>query len=200
MAVNDVYRVAAQYNGVNGDSINVYHWRMIIEGGGGEQDVLEDIDARLGGLYSAVNDQISDSQTPIGAEVDNITQGTKVGFTNDWAVALGSGGANDDVLPVQSTALVLGLTPVLRVQGRKYLPPFTESATVGGVWTAAIIADLDAYADLYTQPFVSGNNNTYDAGVQQRSNGALGDFIVFTGKKLIINPRTQRRRYFRVGS
>lgn len=201
MAVNDVYRVGVtNFTQTAEEQVNVYHWQMIVAADDSDAAVLQDFDARIGSLYSAVQEDISNVITFGNAEVDNITQGTKVGNTSDWATALGNGGQIGDVLPLQVTALVIGTTNVLRVQGRKYLPTYGENGSVGGTWDPDVVINMAAFGELWISTFVSGNGNTWASGVQARSNGALGDFTRFNGFKTQPIPRTQKSRYLTEGS
>lgn len=202
MAINDVYRVAAKLETLVGsdEQVNVFYWQWVA-GTGQEADVLLEMDARLGALYSAINDHVTDGLRYVGAEIDNLTQDSKVGFIDDWASAIGTGGANDEPLPVQCTALVLGLTAKLRVQGRKYLPLFTEAASVGGSWSGAVLIALQDFLDLWVAAFLGNQGNTYQPGTQNfGTGGTLGPFNPFIGSKVINQPRTQKSRYFGKGS
>lgn len=202
MAQGDVYRVAAQLLTVVGsdEQVNVFHYQQV-GGGQDESDVVSDMDARLGGLYSAINAHVTEGLRYVGAEIDNVTKGTKAGFATDWAAALGTGDAVDEALPPQVTALILGRTLKLRVQGRKYLPLFTEAANLAGNWAPAVMISLGEFADLYVTFFVGGSGNSYSPGTMGRSpSGGLGDFTSFVESKVIAQARTQKSRYFAAGS
>lgn len=201
MAINDIYRAAAQMKLLDdSEQVNVFYWKQ--EGGNApDQDVLTDIDQRMGGIWTPVQPDIHEGLTFIGSEIDNLTQQTKVGFATDYAAALGTGGANGDPLPAQNTLLVLGITQKLRTQGRKYLPTYDETATVGGIWVAGVLTNADAFAVQWTGFFAGPSGNSYRAGVVSLSPGGVpGDFNGFINHKIIPVPRTQKSRYLGVGS
>ncbi len=201
MAINDVYRAAAQMKLLDdSEQVNVFYWKQ--EGGNApDQDVLEDIDQRLGSIWTPVQDDIVAGLSFIGAEVDNLTQQTKVGFASDYAAALGTGGENGDPLPAQVTLLVLGITQKLRTQGRKYLPTYGEPSTLGGIWVPAVLTNADAFAVQWTGFFAGNSGNSYRAGVVSLSAGGIpGDFNGFINHKVVPIPRTQKSRYIGEGS
>ncbi len=201
MAINDVYRAAAQMKLLDdSEQVNVFYWKQ--EGGNApDQDVLTDIDNQLGVIWTTVQEDIVEGLSFIGAEVDNLTQGTKVGFASDYAGVLGTGGEVADPLPAQVTLLVLGITQKLRTQGRKYLPTYGEPSTLGGIWVPAVLTRADEFAVAYTSFFAGVSGNSYRAGVVSLSQGGVpGDFNGFINHKVVPIPRTQKSRYIGSGS
>lgn len=201
MAINDIYRCAAQMKLLDdSEQVNVFYYKQEA-GTAPDQQVLTDIDTQMGVIWTTVVDDIVEGLNFIGVEVDNLTQQTKVGFGSDYAAILQSGNNENDPLPAQVTLLVLGITQKLRTQGRKYLPTYGENNTIGGIWTAQTLTNAAAFAAAYVAFFVGASGNSYRAGTVHLSGGSIpGDFNGFINNKIMPVPRTQKSRYLGVGS
>lgn len=148
MAVNqnDILEIAAvhTYNGVD-EVINVWHVRRSVAGSSTESDTDEDIQGGMRDLYTTIESSISSDVVTVELRWRNITQNGPtrfIAFNNTYTGGLGTG----DMLPPGVAALLIMRTGTVGVQGKKYLPPFTEPSNNGGTLIGVGAVDMNNLA------------------------------------------------------
>lgn len=197
MAISDgdVVRITCKWTFRSGDVQNVYHMRVDTTGPVDNEDFLDEIAADMDSMYDDVHTYIANDVTYDTIEVYNVTGEEYIGET-DWPVKT-VGAASGDVLPAQVSALALFNTATLRSQGRKFLPPMTESNTnaYGEVEATTLTAIASFIADVLLQK--SGVNWTGHMGNYNYDLIRFAQWISGVARDIFA---TQRRRYAGSGS
>lgn len=127
------------------EQINVWNAKVAVAGGGSENDFNDDLLEMLGGMYAIVESDISDRVAVTEIRWRNVTDDGPTIFV-PWAGTYTGGTGSGDALPPQVAALLLLRTGVKGVQGRKYLPTYTEPTQSGGILTAGTLGRLQTFA------------------------------------------------------
>lgn len=198
MTVNplDVLRVSARqtYNNSINDIVGVYHYRS--EGPAEtEATTLLNLAVVIEALYIAINARVGAGVVYEEVTVQNITQDVVLGNTPWPTLTFGILAAQQ--LPSPVAALVVGVTGVPQVQGRKYLGGFTEDDQNVSIVSGTLLTALANFGVQYIAQKVVGGV-TYTPFVRQVAlPNALHPLI---GAKAIAVFRTQRRRTLGRGS
>lgn len=185
----DVLRVAAKMTCVSGDVQNVYHYRFTGTNGADALTVLGDIAEGLEVAYGEIQPALHSSLTFDSIDGYNVTRDEPMG-TVDWP-DLTVGGASGQPLPPQVSALCLFGTGTARSQGRKFLPPMTESETDGnGAITLGTLGSILGYAETLLD-LITVAHGYVQAG---NWNQALARFAPWVTAQAVDHFRTQRRR------
>ncbi|MCK4627304.1 MAG: hypothetical protein KAV00_18470 [Phycisphaerae bacterium] len=124
---------------------NVFHARVIANGGGAWADVADDMAEYAADIYAEILPIMTNAMDTFQLNLQNLTQVTTIGAYS-WAAPL-TGGSAADYLATGLAVLTWGRTYKPRVQIRKYWGVFTEAAMTDGVWLAATVNDcVDAMA------------------------------------------------------
>jgi hypothetical protein len=142
---------------------NVYHVINAGAAASADADFLTAVELWLSDMYDWMSTAISDQVTPVDIVCDVVEfQGgkvvtvTQVG-TIPWTTWGGGTGAADP-LP-SGTAMVVNLvTGLSGVQGRKYLPYFTESHQSGGIFAGGTLTLAASYLTDLLAGFLEGAN------------------------------------------
>lgn len=194
-ADNDILRVVAKMSIDGNDVQNVYHLRADVTSDPGDATVLSEIADYLDDAYAQVNGTFDGDLTYDSIAVWNVSTDTFIGETT-WPVRT-SGGSATDMLPIQTSPIVLFGTNVNRSQGRKFLPPMTEgNCEADGTPTAATHTVLGNYA----AAILAGVTGTGWDGIPGNWNEAKARFVDWVYATIKDFFATQRRRYRASGS
>lgn len=145
MAVNDIYRMAVEGIGPNGQElVNVFHYRQ--EGLGGDDAGEELINAWQEDVQALFLDCFSASVALVNISVRNLTQPT---LGTDRPVSPAEPGSiSGDSLPPTSAAVITWLTGLIgrRHRGRTYIWPAGESSQTGGQISGGYDTTLGLFA------------------------------------------------------
>jgi hypothetical protein len=164
----DILRIVASFLWTDGN-VNQNVFNVEVSGGGGpypDTDVVDDAEDWLDDMYLNIVNNMSDEID--GNEVivykwDTIGQDWDEVGSQSWTY---DPAGTDDQLPRGVAALVRLWTTDPDVQGKKYIPGFTENAVADGLFGAGIITNLLAFAADWYLPFVgAGSGATFTPGV-----------------------------------
>jgi hypothetical protein len=192
---NDVIRIVAKMTLPAGVVQNVYHYRFSGTSGGEGIDLLTDIAERLDEAYAEIQPALPTTLQFASIEGFNVTRDEPCGEV-DWP-NLTAGGGSGQSLPPQTSALVLFNTGTARSQGRKYLPPMTETESEGGgTLTSGVQGAIADFALALLQVLTTGHGYV----IPGNYNKALGRFAPWVSAIVQGFLRTQRRRVYGVGA
>ena len=191
----DIVRVTCKFLLLGEDVQNVFHIQN--QGAGSVDDgsahVL--IMLRREDGYNELVPLLSENFIFETFETFNITQDKPMQETN-W-IELVDGDKIDQVLPKQTSALMLFPTGSARSQGRKYIGGFTEdSNAVGAVPSPALVTALTACLDAWLEPWIVGTG-TFNFGNYRKEPLRFAEWLSGFAREVW---RTQRRRATGVGS
>lgn len=189
--VGDVIRATAvlKQSGTD-DLVNVYHVRITTDPGASNDDeCVEDISNILELAYGHLNGSLPTSLVYDHIDFQNITKNEEMPSVN-WA-SLGTGGGAADAPSPQVASLVVYKVGIPGVQGRKYLPCFTEGLLDEGAITAGGVALLDGFVVRTVGIKVGGNGWQIEFGIRREGDGSFHPYI--SGRPIPFT-RTQRRR------
>jgi hypothetical protein len=195
----DIIRVTANmsWNAGADQVVNTYHTKAnLFSGNYSDASVHTAIADALDTAYTALNTWISSAVTYDSIETWNLTQDRPMGVTA-WPT-LTTGDATGEMYAAQCAPLLLMYTLAPRSQGRKYLPPTTESfVSLGGTLNAAILAGIAAFG----AALLDGWEITpLNAGAWGNWNKVLVRFAEWVAGVVETRLRTQRRRVEGVGT
>lgn len=145
IAANNVLRVIAKMSDIAQDVYNVYHLYTQNAPTLDDDLFLGLVASVLNTAYSEIVGIISDDVNFDSIQMYNLTQDYEVGEVA-WP-SLTSGSSSTDKMPPQCAALVLFDTNTPNSQGRKFLPPFTDSSlAIDGTLNSSALADTAAFA------------------------------------------------------
>lgn len=198
MAVNDldVIRVVAEMEMLGSEDVdNIFHVLKVSGGTIPDQTLMDDVANQLEVMYTFLLpvQRIQYTYTQITGQ--KVFGGTDLMPDTSWPV-LTAGASSTDGLPLQIAALIAGQTTRPRVQGRKYLGGFLETANVDGDIGATLITPLLNWGINYIVDWVLGAN-TYRFGT---FNPTTAVFNAFSSALIGGVFRTQRRRTKGFGS
>jgi hypothetical protein len=192
----DVLRVTAKMKVSTGQDIqNVFHMKH----GGSAQEAAVEYAAVADWVEAIYSELITDFASKLTFEtidVYNITKDFVVG-EEAWPSLTAGTGTGDPVAP-QLSGLITFTTNTGKSQGRKYLPPFFESAatSLGEIW-ATTLGHMAAAAAAALLDIAIAPDTNISAG---NWNQALGRFTTWIAAVVKTTFRTQRRRRTGVGS
>lgn len=192
---NDVIRVTAKMSRASslGEIQNVYHIRY--DGSSVSYETLWDAVATwLDDAYGNIVDEIHPNVHFDTIEMFNVTQDEPVG-EDAWPTLTAGTGASD-MLPAQTSPLVLFPTNTARSQGRKFLPPVGEESQSNGVLLAGVLTSMANYAADLLENIPVG---VWSAAVGNY-NPTLARFAPWISAIVKDVLRTQRRRVAGVGT
>lgn len=189
IGINEVARISTRLNfsGI-ADIVNVFWAQNQTLGIVTDAEAEADAGALAEILFTTIQAQMSNLVTYEDISVTNINTGIPVG-TSPWpTLTVGLSAADAASTPV--AALVLARTDLARVQARKYLGLFTETAKVGSAWSAGMLTALGNFAIQWDLPqTVNGRN--WEFGVWA---GPVKAYRTFRNTAVMADSRTQRRR------
>lgn len=192
---NDVLRVSPRWRYTSAaDIVNVLHLKVGTDTPTAWSDVAADIAGFLVAMYDPIISHMATGVVHAGTQVQNVTQGTILPPLSSTAYLDGTNVG--DALPPQITCLCLFHTLYSRVQGRIYLPTFTETEQTAGAWSAGVVSDVEDALDYLLLPQTMVNGTTLRYCVQSTSHGALYPL----SRAMVTSPRVQRRRRIGAGS
>lgn len=200
VATGDILRIVASMLWQDGN-INQNVFNALLSGAGGpwdDADIVDDAEAWLDNMYANITARCSDQFD--GNEV-LVYKYDAVG--DDWdEVSSGSWSWNpssaDDELPRGTGPLLQLWTVDPDVQGKKYLPAFTEASLVDGLYTGAVVTDCLAFAADWYTPFAGGTSGaTWTPGIWSVAQTAFKAGVDHVAASAI--PAYQRRRKRNVG-
>jgi hypothetical protein len=179
--------------GASDEQINVYHNHVAVAGTGSDADFDDDLIELYTNLYQIIEIDISTDVNIVELRWRNVTDNTPARFV-PWT-GLYTGGTNGgDPLPPGDTAMLLLRTGVLNVQGRKYLPSFGETTQSGGVWGAATLGRMNAFANILTQQEPLANTGIELVWhVYSRSTGLDYPVINATGRPVVAYQKRRKQ-------
>lgn len=147
--LGDLVEVACvhTFNGVD-EMINVWHLHVAVAGSGSETDFSEDLITLFGGLYGNIEDEMSNKVDAQEIRWRNVTDDGPTIFVPWIGGGYNGGTGTADALPPGTTALILERTGTKGVQGKKYMPVFTEPTQDAGTLTPEAYTHLQDVADL----------------------------------------------------
>jgi hypothetical protein len=176
--------------------VNVYHVKLIDGGSGAaDEEYRALIQAWVEDLYTEVKAFVSDLVQGRVIELYNVTDDTPeapLEFDPTWG-----GGASGQLLPQGVAAFVFARTNTKRVQGRKYLPVFTESANEVGSWGTTTRTAMVAFGTRWAAGFIAAGGESILTGVYHKSTGTL---LPIVNTAIRTDARYQRRRIAGRGS
>lgn len=200
ISVGDVLKIVAVLAWVDGDiAQNVF--AAVITGAGGpfdDQDIVSDAVEWVGDMYANVSGQLSDQSD--GSEV----RVYKFDDVDDDFDEIGSDSWTYDPtntlhqMPRGVACLVNAKTSDPDVNGKKYLPAFTEGSADDGLWDTSPLANVALFAADWTTAFTGGTSGaSWTPGIWSPTR--LNIFPL-TGAVIIPTiPAYQRRRKRGVG-
>lgn len=185
---NDILRISIVWKyRLLDEQVNVYHVKITTPAAN-YGDFQDDVKEWAGNLYSDVIAAMSQEVVHNRFEVFNETTGNPELPIGDEASLDGTNTA--DALASQTAALVFGRTGYSRRISRKFLPTFTDTTLVNGVWdtgTTPLLANMAGkLADLYP----ATNGTGFNIGVYNPTDG----FVSVVQGAYSVVPVTQRRR------
>lgn len=199
MAISNlnIVRVAAKMTVAGiADCLNVYHV-VCQQGTSGGTDAAYRlaIQEYIAALYATIAAVTSNAVTSVVLELFNeSTDNPEAPLA--WTPAFAGGDAGQ-LLPSGVAGFVWLRTNVSRVQGRKYLPPSTETQNGVGAWVAGYQAAAAAFGAFLLVAFTASNGAVIQYGVFRPIPGSLA-FPTSAG--VASDARYQRRRRAGVGS
>lgn len=193
--VADIIRIVAKLklNGVS-DIVNVYHFVVAINNLASDDLVMDGVATLLDTLYTKINLVMSDNITYDGIDGINVTK-TELLPPKAWPVL--TAGANvNSMLPEMSAACVFFRTLKPNVRCSKFLPPFTEEASVDGAVESGAVTAVGLFGDFLVAPLV-----VTDLTLGYVSFNRVTSVSTAVATR-VVPPRyrTQRRRRLGVGS
>jgi hypothetical protein len=157
-------------------------------------DALEWVEDMYAHIVTSLSDEIDGSQVQVYL-YDSVDDDWDEVGTTAWV--FNPSGATDQ-LPRGVAALINAKTQDPDVQGKKYVPGFTESSVADGLYTAGVITILGDFADEWLTGFVGGTSAAdWQPGVWSVVDTV---FRFATGVSIIPTiPAYQRRRKRGVG-
>ena len=190
----DIVRITCKFRQSGNAVQNVYHARVTTTGSVPDSTFLTEMAAEMDDMYTDITSEIADTVSFSSIEIYNVTGETYVGETGWPSKTTGTNTA--DQLPPQTAPLVLFNTNVLRSQGRKFLPPYTETGSddFGKLATVALSHLLDFIVDV-----LAAKTGTNWSAVLGNYNYPLERFAQWISGVARAYFATQRRRYIGVG-
>lgn len=200
ISTGDILRIVASFLWTDGN-INQNVFNAVVTGGGGpwdDSDIADDAAAWLTNMYGNLTTVVSDELDGNSVTVykyDAIDDDWDEVFSQAWTWNPSHVG---DQLPRGTAGLVNLWTTDPDVQGKKYLPGFTEGNLTDGLYDAGLITQMLAFGADWLAPFVGGTSGaTWTPGIWS---------VVGTVFKLAVDhiatstiPAYQRRRKRNVG-
>jgi hypothetical protein len=168
---------------------NVYHVRAGNLLGIDEDDVLDDMDEYLTGIYSEFLSNMPDDATFETFAVKNITAGVDLGISGFGTLV--DGDATTEPYAPQVSGLALGRTSVPKHVGKKYFGPLTEGSMTNAFLHPTAVANLTDAAAAAWSEFDSTLGNNYEPVILDRETGVGRPVVEYTVNN---NPAIQRRR------
>lgn len=188
--------VVHRFNGVD-EQINVWAFNVGVAGTGSQGDFEDDLIEFLTAVYQEIESDISDKIVVEELRWRNITDDGPTQFV-PWHGPYVGGTGSGDALPPQVSALMLLRTGVKGVQGRKYMPAYTEPTQSGGLLTTAALGRLQAAAAVAIGPWsMTITGMQINAIVWSRSHGQAYDVAAIQARQRLA---IQRRRAVGRGS
>ena len=195
-AIGDVIRVTAGMRyGTSDDVQNVYHLKIAGSTPPNDSDLLDDCDAWLTNVYTAILAELTAELTFTQISVYNITQDYKVGETSWGTLTVGSGGGAQ----MPSGVCMLGTGRCLdhNAVGRKFFGPVTESAIAYGELGSGAMGHMVTAVAAWISNAISVGSHVYTSGVWDEVHDL---FYAFREGLVRSVPAYQRRRKTNVGS
>lgn len=128
------------------EQINVFDLQVSTGAVAPQADITQDIIDMFSLVYATIEDDITDNLRCVELRYRNVTLGEPTRYA-PWTGSYIGGTGSADSLPPQNAALVILRTETVNVQGKKYLPTFTEPSQANGVLTAGALADVQDFCD-----------------------------------------------------
>lgn len=186
MTINqgDIIRTSVRFKDDNaGDIVNVFHWCATVGTSEADEDVMDEIEAKLDTLYSGLSTVLPDTMVPYDVRHDVVDwlvgkeTVLRVLGTRAWTLTTppADGG---EVMPQQDALVVNMRTTLPKTFGRKYIGPISEVRQQDGTASGTILAALGTFiTELLTNIVMT--NLTLDSGVLTYKEGDVGHFAAF---------------------
>lgn len=193
--VADILRIAARMklDGI-GDLINVYHFVVSIQDLLDDDDVMTAIAKIMDDLYSEINLLIPTNVTYETVDGINVTKSELLPATA-WPV-LTAGVNVNSMLPEMNAACVFFRTNQPKVRASKFLPPFTEEASVDGALESGAVSACEDFGDFLLLPLT---DTDFEMGYVSFNRETMVSTLP-TARVVPARYRTQRRRRLGLGS
>lgn len=181
------------------EAINIYYFDTAFQAEQEEQDVLDELELRMEGLYGYLTGYVSD-QCSLGVmTLYRAMYGTETYWelegTASPTVTFAS---TDDMLPHGVSLLTRAYTTRARTIGRKYLPGMSEGTIEDGVWNSTVLAAMASFNALWGTALNIDANNQMNPSVfstvTEFSYELTDEYVILS------NAAYQRRRRPGVGS
>lgn len=197
VTTGDILRIVASMLWTDGN-VNQNVFNALISGAGGpwdDADVVSDAEAWLDNMYANLTAQVSDEldgnevivykYDPVDDDWDEVSSDAWVWNPSQAA----------DQLPRGVAGLVQLWTEDADVQGKKYLPGFTEGNIEDGLFAAGPITSLLAFAADWYLPFVgAASGATFTPGVWSVANTAFFAGVDHVATSTIAAYQRRRKR------
>lgn len=195
MALDDVYRVTAQFNMPEGTIQQfVWHYLQTTVGAALNQQVLDAIETQFAAAWADIEDSMYIDvvgDTLALALYDSVADEFNTLLTNDISALAGTDATNE-MLPHQDAAVVLFFTTFAKSLGKKFLSGLVETMQDGSVLTAAVIVDLLLFAaELHDD--VTGGGNDYSPGNFAQAIQTFREWTQTVSVKVLIGSMDSRR-------
>lgn len=195
VAVADIIRIVAKLklSGVS-DVVNVFHFVVALNDLANDDAVMDGVASILDTLYTKINLVMSDEITYDGIDGINVTKDELLP-PKAWPVL--TAGANvNSMLPEMTAACVFFRTLKPNVRCSKFLPPFTEEASVDGAVESGAVTAVGLFGDFLVAPLV-----VTDLTLGYVSFNRITSVATAVATRVVpARFRTQRRRRLGVGS
>ena len=202
MSITDgtILRVVASMLWTDGN-VNQNVFNCVATGGSppfDDQDVVDDMEDWLDNMYANITANCSeelDGNEVVVYKYDSVDDDWDEVGSQSWTW---NPGASIDQLPRGVAGLVRLWTTDPDVQGKKYLPGFTENSITDGLFVAGVVTVLLAFGVDWLTPFVgAASGATFNPGIWSVANTVFKAAIDHYGTSTI--PAYQRRRKRNVG-
>lgn len=179
------------------EQINVFDLQVSTGAVAPQDDITQDIIDMFSTVYATIAEDITDNLRCVELRYRNVTLDEPTRYA-PWNGAYVGGLGTADSLPPQNSALVILRTDTRGVQGKKYLPTFTEPTQANGVLTSGTLDDVQDFCDALfsslTGPLTSVD---FLLGVYSRK---LGDMVIASAAQPRPQMAIQRDRRIGRGS
>lgn len=196
VATNTVVRASATlFSNTTGQSVNVYHVKVIDDNSQTEAVLLAEIAQYIDDIYAFINTRVSANLGYQTIGLFDVSANEPLP-PEEWPSQTVGGNANP-TLPEGVAALSIAPTRTSKVIGKKYWPVYSEAELVNGVWDAATITNTQLAAAEWIADFQGASLALYTPGLWNR---VTSIFTPFVSSRTSQVPAYQRRRKRGVGS
>ena len=186
---------AVLFSNTTGQSVNVFHVKVIDDLSQTEAVLLAEIAEYIDEIYSKINTRVTDNLGYQSIEMFDVSANEPLP-PEEWPVQT-VGGSAASTLPEGVAALSIAPTRKSKTIGKKYWPVFTEDQLANGVWEASTVTNVQLAADVWIADFQKASGALYTPGLWNRVTSLFTPFVSSRTSQV---PAYQRRRKRGVGS